>query len=120
MSDKVAQRTGISVRALAAMALFCAGVWLVPSGIALHYASHEGDTSWSHLFMTMHNTASLIFLIAVVVHVFFELEGSEPLRERKSWRVYAVQKRAVDCGLGCVSACAARGVPFSPPSVGGC
>ena len=69
MSDKVAQRTGISVRALAAMALFCAGVWLVPSGIALHYASHEGDTSWSHLFMTMHNTASLIFLIAVVVHV---------------------------------------------------
>jgi hypothetical protein len=69
MSDKVAQRTGISVRALAAMALFCAGVWLVPSGIALHYASHEGATSWSHLFMTMHNTASLIFLIAAVVHV---------------------------------------------------
>ena len=69
MSDKVAQRTGISVRALAAMALFCAGVWLVPSGIALHYASHEGATSWSHLFMTMHNTASLLFLIAAVVHV---------------------------------------------------
>ena len=69
MSDKVAQRTGISVRALAAMALFCAGVWLVPSGIALHFASHEGATRWSHLFMTMHNTASLLFLIAAVVHV---------------------------------------------------
>lgn len=24
---------------------------------------------WSHLFMTMHNTASLLFLIAAVVHV---------------------------------------------------
>lgn len=69
MSDKFAQRTGISVRALASMALFCAGVWLVPSGIALHVASHDGATMWSHLFMTMHNTASLLFLIAAVVHV---------------------------------------------------
>jgi hypothetical protein len=69
MSDKVAQRTGISARALASMALFCAGVWLVPSGIALHVASHDGATRWSHLFMTMHNTASLLFLIAAVVHV---------------------------------------------------
>jgi len=69
MSDKVAQRTGISARALVSMALFCAGVWLVPSGIALHFASHEGATRWSHLFMTMHNTASLLFLIAAVVHV---------------------------------------------------
>jgi Domain of unknown function (DUF4405) len=69
MSDKVAQRTGISARALVSMALFCAGVWLVPSGIALHVASHDGATMWSHLFMTMHNTASLLFLIAAVVHV---------------------------------------------------
>ena len=69
MSDKVALRTGFNVRALASMALFCAGVWLVPSGIALHVASHDGATMWSHLFMTMHNTASLLFLIAAVVHV---------------------------------------------------
>ena len=69
MSDKFAQRTGISARALASMALFCAGVWLVPSGIALHLASHDGATMWSHLFMTMHNTASLLFLIAAIVHV---------------------------------------------------
>ena len=69
MSNKVVQRTGISARALASMALFCAGVWLVPSGIALHVASHDGATMWSHLFMTMHNTAALLFLIAAVVHV---------------------------------------------------
>ena len=69
MSDKIVRKTGISARALASMALFCAGVWLVPSGIALHFASHEGATRWSHLFMTMHNTASLLFLIAAVVHV---------------------------------------------------
>jgi hypothetical protein len=69
MSDKVAQRSGVNIRALASMALFCAGVWLVPSGIALHVASHDGATMWSHLFMTMHNAASLLFLIAAVVHV---------------------------------------------------
>lgn len=69
MSDKVAQRAVISARALASMSIFCAGVWLVSSGIALHVASHNGATMWSHLFMTMHNTASLLFLIAAVVHV---------------------------------------------------
>jgi hypothetical protein len=69
MSDKVAQRKRISARVLASMALFCAGLWLVPSGIALHFASHEGADRWSHLFMNIHNTASLLFLIAAIVHV---------------------------------------------------
>ena len=69
MSEKVARRVGISARALASLTLFCAGVWLVPSGIALHITSHDGGTRWNHLFMTMHNTASLLFLIAAVVHV---------------------------------------------------
>ncbi len=69
MVDKAAVRSGINIRALASVALFCAGVWLVPSGIALHYASHDGTTKWSHLFMTIHNTASFLFLIAAVVHV---------------------------------------------------
>jgi hypothetical protein len=69
MSEKVARRVGISARALASLTLFCAGVWLVPSGIALHFAVHEGATRWSHLFMTMHNAASLLFVTATVVHV---------------------------------------------------
>ena len=42
---------------------------MVPSGIALHITSHDGATKWSHLFMSMHNTASLLFLMAAVVHV---------------------------------------------------
>lgn len=69
MSGRAAQKTEISIRALASMVLFCAGVWLVPSGVALHFASHDGTTMWSHLFMTMHNTASLLFLMAAVAHV---------------------------------------------------
>jgi hypothetical protein len=69
MSEKIARRVGINARALASLALFCAGVWLVPSGIALHIASHDGATKWSHLFMSMHNTASLLFVAAAIVHV---------------------------------------------------
>ena len=69
MAGKVTEKSGINIRALASVALLCAGVWLVPSGIALHFASHDGATKWSHLFMTIHNTASFLFLIVAVVHV---------------------------------------------------
>lgn len=69
MENKVADKSGIHIRALASMALFCAGIWLVPSGIALHFASHQGATGWSHLFMNIHNTASFLFLAAAVAHV---------------------------------------------------
>ena len=69
MGGKAAVKSGINIRALASVALFCAGVWLVPSGIALHFASHDGATKWSHLFMTIHNTASFLFLLAAVVHM---------------------------------------------------
>jgi len=69
MEDKVAERPKFNIRALASVALLCTGVWLIPSGIALHFASHHGATGWSHLFMTIHNTVSFLFLIAAVVHV---------------------------------------------------
>lgn len=69
MGEKVARRGRISARSLASLALFCAGVWLVPSGIALHLAAHEGATTWNHLFMSMHNAASLLFVAAAVVHL---------------------------------------------------
>ena len=69
MEKKAVDKSGIHIRALASMALFCAGIWLVPSGIALHLASHEGATGWSHLFMNIHNTASFLFLAAAVAHV---------------------------------------------------
>jgi hypothetical protein len=69
MGDKVAERSRFNIRALASVALFSAGVWLVPSGIALHFATHDGAAKWSHLFMSIHNTASFLFLIAAVVHV---------------------------------------------------
>jgi hypothetical protein len=90
MSNKLMQKPRISARALASMTLFCAGVWLVPSGIALHFASHEGAARWSHLFMILHNSASLLFLIAAIVHVILNWKVLTHYIESEDWRVYAV------------------------------
>ncbi len=69
MIEQPGRRRGLSARALASLALFCAGAWLVPSGIVLHFASHDGATMWSHLFMSIHNTASLVFVVGGTTHV---------------------------------------------------
>jgi len=69
MGNQVADRSRFNIRVLASVALFCAGVWLVPSGIALHFTSHDCVLKWSHFFMTIHNTASFLFLMAAVIHV---------------------------------------------------
>ena len=42
---------------------------MVPSGVALHWAAREGAAQWSHLCMSMHNAAALLFLTAAVVHL---------------------------------------------------
>lgn len=68
MKDKVTERSKFTIRALVSVALFCSGVWLVPSGIAI-FASHDGATKLNPLFVTIHNTASFLFIIAAVVHV---------------------------------------------------
>jgi hypothetical protein len=68
MENKVAERSKFNIRALASVTLLCSAVWLVPSGIAL-FASHDGATKWNPLFITIHNTASFLFIIAAVVHV---------------------------------------------------
>ncbi|MBU0994389.1 MAG: hypothetical protein KJ737_18000 [Proteobacteria bacterium] len=69
MNEKITRPNGISIRALASMTMFCAGLCLVPSGIALHSTSHHGAIKWSHLFMSIHNVAAFLFLIAAIGHV---------------------------------------------------
>ena len=70
MTEKVTRHGGLNARPLASLVLFFAGVWLVPSGIALHFASQEGATKWIHLFMGMHNVAALLFIAGAAAHLF--------------------------------------------------
>lgn len=66
---KIGRRLGISLRTLASLIMVFAGIWLVPSGIALHFASRNGLTLWNHILMSIHNTASLLFVSSAIVHV---------------------------------------------------
>lgn len=58
-------------RALTSLFMFFAGLWLVPTGIALHFATLASVELIRHIVMAMHNTASAIFVIAVVAHLVF-------------------------------------------------
>jgi len=69
MIDDGSRRSGISIKSLVSLVMLCAGAWLVPSGIALHFATHEGAARWGHLFMSMHNAASMLLVAAVAAHL---------------------------------------------------
>jgi hypothetical protein len=58
-------------RALTSLFMFFAGLWLVPTGIVMHFAVQASVEPLRHIVMAMHNTASAIFVIAVVVHLVF-------------------------------------------------
>ncbi len=66
---KAARRNSINARALVSLLLCSSGVWMVPSGIGLHFALHEGAARWSHLLMSMHIAAALVFIAAVGTHL---------------------------------------------------
>ncbi len=64
------QARGLSARALTSLSLACAGAWLAPSGIALHFAADSATPTIAHLFMSLHNTAAFVFLVVGAVHVW--------------------------------------------------
>ncbi len=64
------QARGLSARALTSLSLACAGAWLAPSGVALHFAVDSENASIAHLFMSLHNTAAVVFLLVGAVHVW--------------------------------------------------
>ncbi len=100
MSGKVARWVRISARALASLALFCAGLWLVPSGIALHFALHDGATGWSHLFMSMHNAASLLFVAAAILHVILNWKVLTHYVRAKVGEYWRFKRELLIAGLG--------------------
>jgi len=56
-------------RAITSLFMFFSFVWLVPSGIAVHFGSDASTQPIYHIAMSIHTAASLVFLTAVVVHL---------------------------------------------------
>ncbi|MBF0544515.1 MAG: hypothetical protein HQM08_08785 [Candidatus Riflebacteria bacterium] len=180
-SKKFLRTFPINARALVSLILLCAGMWLVPSGVALHFAFHAshpvsenpailsnfvvnytpeganisvvpgtlgsplvketpgipgGSGSglpalpgssvlqsepqkidfWSHLFMAMHNAASIIFLIAAVAHVMLNWSAMKHYVSAKVGE-YARFKREMliaALGVSCLVLVVASHVFFAP------
>ena len=56
-------------RALTSLLMFFSFLWLVPTGIVMHFAAQAPAEPILHIVMSMHNTASVIFVTSVVVHL---------------------------------------------------
>lgn len=76
-------RTAINKRALISFLLLIALGFLISSGIPLHFAAFSRDWTKHHALMTIHNTSALIFFIAALIHVFFNI---------RSIKSYLIQK----------------------------
>ncbi len=70
-------------RGLASLFMFFSFLWLVPTGIIMHFAAQGSSESVLHIVMSMHNTASVIFVTSVVVHLILN---------RKSMSRYMLSK----------------------------
>lgn len=84
--------SSINKRALTSLFLFFAFVWLVPSGILLHIFDSAPFQPTRHALMTVHNTASIIFLVSALVHLSLNWKAMLSYMKAKSSE-YALFKK---------------------------
>ncbi len=78
-------RTAINKRALVSFLLLIALIFLIFSGLPLHFAAFSRNFTKHHALMTIHNTSALIFFIVALIHIFFNI---------RSIKGYLIQKVA--------------------------
>ena len=62
-------KSQLNKRALTSLFMFFSGLWLVPTGITMHFVSQSQNELLNHIVMSMHNSASIIFVASVIVHL---------------------------------------------------
>ena len=63
------KKSRLNKRALTSLFMFFSGFWLVPTGIIMHFVTQSSNELARYIVMSMHNTASVIFVASVVVHL---------------------------------------------------
>ncbi len=58
-------------QALASFLLLIASIFLLTSGLPLHFAAASRNGTGYHVLMTIHNTSALIFVAAALAHVYW-------------------------------------------------
>lgn len=83
--DEKKRGAGINGRAITSLFLFFSFILLIPSGILLHVFSPDQFESYRHVFMTVHNSCAIIFVVSGAVHL---------VRYRTAVRSYMFAKSA--------------------------
>lgn len=58
-------------QALASFLLLIASIFLLTSGLPLHFAAASRNGTGYHVLMTIHNASALIFVAAALAHVYW-------------------------------------------------
>ncbi len=77
------QHQKLNTRAMVSLTMLFSFVWLPPSGIVLHLTDRAEMSQLRHAAMAVHNFASIIFLVAAIIHILYNLK---PIKQ------YAVTK----------------------------
>jgi hypothetical protein len=64
----------LNSRALVSLTMLFSFIWLLPSGISLHLTDSAEMSQLRHAAMAVHNFASFIFLVAALIHIFYNLK----------------------------------------------
>jgi len=79
---------------LASLLLLIASVFLLTSGLPLHFAAAYRNGTGHHVLMTIYNASALIFVSAALAHVYWNRrsirihllrEAEDFLRPKKEW-----------------------------------
>jgi len=79
---------------LASLLLLIASIFLLTSGLPLHFAAAYRNGTGHHVLMTIHNASALIFVSAALAHVYWNRrsirvrllrEAGAVLRPGKEW-----------------------------------
>ncbi|MCX6578795.1 MAG: DUF4405 domain-containing protein [Candidatus Aminicenantes bacterium] len=68
------QQQKLNSRALVSLTMLFSFVWLPPSGIILHLTDRAEVSQLRHAAMAVHNFAGIIFLVAALIHIFYNIK----------------------------------------------
>lgn len=85
----------INSRALVSLSMLFSFVWLPPSGIILHLTDSDGMSQLRHAAMAVHNFASIIFLVAAIIHIIYNLKPIKQYIVNKAHMLPQLKREAI-------------------------
>jgi hypothetical protein len=95
MQQSEKRKSRLGKRAFIALLMFFSGLWLPLSGIPMHFLNIAPVEPFRHIVMAIHNTASIIFLVSVTIHMIFNWKSLSRYMVSKTNEHLAFRKELV-------------------------